>query len=176
MERTDLINNLIKENGYKSYLEIGFGDGVNFSNIICENKISVDPNQPAAFVMSSDDYFSINKVMFDIVFVDGLHIAEQVERDVLNSLKFLNKNGVIVIHDCTPSAEVKQLRERNCRDWQGDVWKGIVSLARMGYLMRLIEIESGIVLLKNETKKYKISSGEMTWTWYLNNFKKMLCE
>ena len=33
------------------------------------------------------------KIKFDVIFIDGLHLAEQVERDIENSLDFfLNKN------------------------------------------------------------------------------------
>ena len=39
MQRFDIINNLIKEKGYKSYLEIGVQNGVCFENIVCEKKI-----------------------------------------------------------------------------------------------------------------------------------------
>jgi len=43
MNRTQLINSLIKEHGFKYYLEIGLGNGKNFANIECENKAGIDP-------------------------------------------------------------------------------------------------------------------------------------
>jgi hypothetical protein len=174
-ERTFLINKLIKDNGYLSYLEIGYQWGLNFDNVICDKKVSVDPEVKfnADFTMSSDQFFEINKDKFDIVFIDGMHLREYVLRDVYNSLSILNENGVIVIHDCIPTHEHNQFRERISRNWQGDVWKAIVQLAQDGHLMQLLNVETGIVLLWNLKKEYHIPEGELTWQWLNDNFKQI---
>lgn len=44
MMRWDIINHLIKENGYKTYLEIGYYKGWSFDRIECDSKTAVDPN------------------------------------------------------------------------------------------------------------------------------------
>lgn len=49
--------------------------------------------------MSSDKFFKINKIFFDVVFIDGLHKYEQCQRDCMNSMKFLNQGGIIIFHD-----------------------------------------------------------------------------
>jgi len=49
--------------------------------------------------MTSDTFFLKNKRTFDIIFIDGLHIYDQVKRDVLNSIKVLNKDGFILLYD-----------------------------------------------------------------------------
>jgi hypothetical protein len=173
MERTDLINKLIKDNGYKSYLEIGISSGINFNGVECDKKISVDPKFEADFKIDSEEFFEINKSKFDIIFIDGLHLAEQVYKDAINSLKALNKKGIILIHDCLPNAEHKQYRERISKDWQGDVWKGVIKLAKDGYKMELSTLESGIILLKKEKKDYKIPKGQLNWEWFVKNFRKI---
>ena len=44
MNRTEIINQLIKIYGYKTYLEIGVGNpAINFNKILCIKKIGVDP-------------------------------------------------------------------------------------------------------------------------------------
>jgi predicted O-methyltransferase YrrM len=175
LDRTLLINKLINENGYKRYLEIGVGSGMNFNQVECKKKFSVDPNGNAYYTGTSDKFFEQNNVPFDIVFVDGLHLAYQAEKDTLNSLKVLRPGGVIVIHDCLPAKEERQFPERVTKNWQGDVWKAIVSLAHAGWLMKLLEIETGIVLLWPDKKKYSIPEGELTWDWFQKHFKNMLC-
>jgi len=101
--RTDLINYFIKLFNYKSYLEIGVMHvGKNFNKIECEDKVGVDPNGKTTFTGTSDEFFQQNEEKFDIIFIDGLHEATQVKRDILNSLKHLNKNGTIVCHDVSP--------------------------------------------------------------------------
>lgn len=174
MERTDLINNLIADNGYKSYLEIGYGDGINFYNVECYAKVSVDPFHTPTLLMTSDEFFKQNVNKFDLIFIDGLHQSEQVVRDVKNSINVLNKKGTILIHDCKPRQEIHQSREKKSVTWNGDVWKAIVQLAKEGYNMELLPIDvTGIVKLVAGKKTFNVAEGELTWDWYLSNYIKM---
>ena len=77
------------------------------------------------------------------------------------------------LHSITQIKDEKTLREKISKCWLGDVWNAIVFFARQGYNMELIEIETGIIILKNETHKYKIPHGELTWKWYQKNFDKI---
>jgi hypothetical protein len=133
MTRTELINSLIKQNNYESYLEIGVNTpsqpGYNWDGVEIDLKHGVDPNVNTTFKMESDEFFKnyINR-KYDIVFVDGLHIFEQAYRDIINSLNNLEENGVIVVHDCNPITEITQRVIRASDAWHGDVWKAIVKL------------------------------------------------
>ena len=142
--RWDVINTLIKKYGYKNYLEIGLAHGDCYDKISCTKKANVDPmddpNQRVPmYKMTSDEFFeneapSLEK--WDIIFIDGLHRDFQVDKDIENSLKFLNKNGSIVLHDCSPAEERHQLISEKggrvsaaitgTKEWNGDVWKSIV--------------------------------------------------
>lgn len=108
MKRFDIINHLIKKNNYKTYLEIGTQFGNCFSEIRIDHKVCVDPEkryENLTHEMTSDEFFDKNTETFDIVFVDGLHLEHQSTKDILNSLKCLNPNGTIVVHDCLPHCE-----------------------------------------------------------------------
>jgi predicted O-methyltransferase YrrM len=48
---------------------------------------------------TSDDFFIKNKENFDIIYVDGLHEYSQVKKDLINVLKFLNPDGIIICDD-----------------------------------------------------------------------------
>ena len=87
MYRWEIINREIKLNKYISYLEIGVENGFNFGKINAVKKLATDPDPKSAAThfMSSDDFFKQNKKKFDIVFIDGLHHADQVYRDICNS-------------------------------------------------------------------------------------------
>jgi hypothetical protein len=133
MNRTELINRLIKKYDYKSYLEIGVNTpaqpGYNWVGIKIETKHGVDPNVDTTYRMESDTFFSEHiSQKYDIIFVDGLHLFEQVYKDIINSLENLNEGGVIVVHDCNPITEITQRRLRASDSWHGDVWKSIVKL------------------------------------------------
>ena len=44
----------------------------------------------------------------------------------MNSIKVLNKNGMIILHDCLPPSINHQRVPRTRYSWNGDVWKSIV--------------------------------------------------
>ena len=128
MNRTKIINEIIKKTSAKSYLEIGVSDGSNFENIFCLDKTGVDPdpNSPATIKSTSDDFFEKNTKTFDVIFIDGLHHSDQVIRDIENSLTVLNPGGVIVCHDMNPEKEEHQIIPFSGGIWNGDCWRALV--------------------------------------------------
>jgi len=133
MNRTKVINKLIADNGYESYLEIGVYDGKNFENVICTAKVGVDPNLPPSLQgksifnkASSDDFFHNNVDKFDLIFIDGDHESEQVEKDIVNAYKSLNKDGMILLHDCNPPTYESQVVPRIQGEYCGTVWRSVV--------------------------------------------------
>ncbi len=142
--RTDIINYFVSLIDAQYYLEIGVRDPrKNYNRVECANKFSVDPgiefeDNPVDFKMTSDLFFKNLKsndltitphIKFDIIFIDGLHISDQVERDITNSLEFLNDNGFIILHDCNPPSEFHQREQYNFVNsparsfWNGTTWK-----------------------------------------------------
>jgi len=159
MKRWDLINYLIEKFNYKTYLEIGVDSGTCFSNVIVIDKVSVDPAieyswaQPT-FKMTSDEFFANNNLKFDIIFIDGLHHSEQVDKDIQNSINCLTENGCVLIHDANPYSEIAQRVPRESRYWTGDVWKSIVkyraSNSSLGcVVLDLRPTEEGTAIIKN---------------------------
>ena len=132
-KRWDIINMLIKKHDYHSFLEIGTAEGETFNHVIIDKKVSVDPNPntKATYVMTSDEYFKrYTKHNYDIIFIDGLHEAEQVWRDIQNALKHLTLRGMIVMHDVYPSSKEMQEPFHGQHFWTGDVWKAFIKARR----------------------------------------------
>lgn len=126
--RIQIIQKIIDTHKFNSYLEIGCYNDDCFSKINASKKVGVDPFLGGNVRMTSDDFFNINKEKFDCIFIDGLHIYEQVKKDITNSLKFLNDNGVILVHDCLPESIFEQAVPRSKRRFKGDSWKAIVEM------------------------------------------------
>ena len=124
--RKFIVQDIIDTNKYNSYLEIGCFDDELFDFIKINNKIGVDPVTGGTVRLTSDQFFSKNNEYFDCIFIDGLHTYNQVKKDIQNSLKFLNNNGVILLHDCLPNNFYEQATPRCQFTWNGDVWKAIV--------------------------------------------------
>ena len=64
----------------------------NFENEIKDKRVEI-------FRGTSDNFFLRNKIKFDLIYIDGNHLYEYVKRDISNSLKYLNINGIIVLDD-----------------------------------------------------------------------------
>ena len=135
------------------YLEIGcdLDDVFNSIPIIPSNKIGIDPNRGGNHKMTSDDFFKQNDKNFDVIFIDGLHTYEQTQKDVINSLKFLNTDGIIFIHDLLPLDEIVGNETKYLPGWSGDVWKVAVELSQSeGLDFKIVNIDTGIGILKKK--------------------------
>ena len=124
--RYDIINKIIIKKNYTSYLEIGCFKDETFNQINIKKKVGVDPASGGNLRMTSDQFFKDNKEKFDLIFIDGLHVYEQVIKDIFNSIKVLKENGIILVHDCLPRKLWYQTPTRMSDTWNGDVWKAIV--------------------------------------------------
>lgn len=177
MKRTQVINHLIKQNNYKKYLEIGTQKkSQNFNNISCDYKISVDPDSKsdADFKGTSDEFFQQNKEKFDLIFVDGLHLHEQVFKDILNALMFLEINGTIVCHDMLPINEKEQIREIQ-NIWTGDCWKAWIKCRSLfeNLEMFVIDTDYGIGIIKKGKQELIKLPEILDWNYFLQNKKLM---
>ena len=149
--RWDLIKFLNTKYDYKNYLEIGCDQDKLFQRIDIKNKFGIDPVSGGNVRKTSDDFFSTNKTKFDLVFIDGLHEYEQVKKDILNSLKFLNPDGIVLVHDCLPESMSKQAVPRYRSIWNGDVWKAIVDLrCKENINIYTCNIDQGIGVIQNK--------------------------
>lgn len=170
MQRYDIINSIIQQNGFKSYLEIGVCDpSICFDKIKCESKDSVDPGvefgmNPVTYPFTSDEFFKmlgdgeLDKIYdykWDVIFIDGLHISDQVLRDVINSLQHLNPNGYILLHDCNPP-DIFHAREDyyvngQQRPWNGTVWKALYFLRANSDLdVCTVNTDWGVGIVRNQ--------------------------
>jgi hypothetical protein len=125
--RLTIVLETIQRKKLNSYLEIGCFDNELFNQIKI-NKTGVDPFKGGNVKLTSDIFFKNNNKKYDCIFIDGLHTYKQVKKDILNSLKYLNKNGIIFLHDCLPNNVYEQNVPRSTYIWHGDVWKAIVEM------------------------------------------------
>ena len=177
--RLDLIQLIIKKNEYKKYLEIGCNQDEVFNKIDID-KIGVDPISGGNFRGTSDEFFLKNTFKFDCIFIDGLHVYEQAIKDILNSIKFLNKNGVIILHDCLPKSIEHQRVPRSRYNWNGDVWKAIVEVRtwnNFDTFTILADEGLGIIKKRNNPNVLNIenkSFKNLKFKFFYNNYKEIM--
>jgi hypothetical protein len=145
--RTVVINYLLNLlNRDTLFLEIGIRNPEdNYDHVQATKKYSVDPGiehdvNHADFPITSDEFFEklragvvLDKdIRFDVIFVDGLHLAEQADRDIANSFEFLKEDGFVVVHDCNPPTVWHARETFNYqftpaeKNWNGTTWKAFV--------------------------------------------------
>lgn len=188
---TQLLNALIDKYGLKSYLEIGVQNPANnFDKVNVTGKVGVDPclfvKEDTAgnrfYSMSSDDFFSAQcgLTKFDLIFIDGLHHADQVKRDFENSLRCLSDNGFIVIHDVLPENEAGTIVPRETKQWWGDVYKWAMTLPEhyKDITWKTFDIDNGcMVVYKTQPGKVFLmshTSHPITWDSYLRDGRRVM--
>jgi hypothetical protein len=178
--KSDLINYIIKQHDYRTYLEIGVRHGYNFDSIRISLKESVDPDLKffATYKMTSDEFFNrpchINH--YDVVFIDGMHLWEYAFADITNSLKYLSPYYIIV-HDCNPIAEKNQLRS-NCKFWNGDVWKAWVYLRQFQQEdldLFVVDIDQGCgIITDGHHERFRLPGKNINWKSFEKNREEWL--
>jgi len=175
-----LFKKLFKKKNFKSYLEIGCFDDELFNHINCQFKIGVDPVSGGTIRKTSDQFFKDNNYNFDCIFIDGLHEYNQVKKDIMNSLNFLNQEGIILIHDCLPNNFYAQATPRCQYEWNGDVWKAIVEFrTRKEIDVYTCYADYGIgVILKRQNKNLltypKKDYSKLKFSEYYNNYNRLM--
>lgn len=177
--RTSIINHLIYKHKLNSYLEIGVRDGRNFEKIVINRKVGVDPFPKKKlnnlFEITSDEFFKINKKFFDIIFIDGLHLEHQVDKDINESLNILSKDGFIILHDCNPPSEFQQ-RENYEVDgkfppWNGTVWKSFAKLRMKNPNLKMycVNCDWGVGIIQRGNSKNFNSNKKLDYNFLKTN-------
>jgi hypothetical protein len=99
----------------------------------------------------------------DVVLIDGDHSFEQTLKDVNNCLRYLCDDGVIVMHDCSPSCEISATPSKDIHtatemlknrpewtgEWSGDTWRAIVHLrsTRNDLHIFVLDIDCGLGII-----------------------------
>ena len=154
-----IINEFIRKYKYKTYLEIGIDEGKTFRNVNCSKKVGVDPlpKVKCNYHMTSDMFFSqlADDIRLDIIFIDGNHIEDYVDRDIDNSLNHISDNGTILLHDCNPKTEELQCPygesvTKKVKAWCGQVWRAYltIKLRRNDLEFYVIDIGHGMGVIR----------------------------
>jgi hypothetical protein len=178
--RWDVINGLVKEMGYESYLEIGVRKGACFNNVKLGHKVGVDPASPVDGVrkMASDEFFATDASTFDIIFLDGDHRWPQVTRDLVNALARLNPGGTVVMHDCMAPIQKHATMKHTSGRWNGTVWRafGMFRMTRPDLEMWTIKDDHGVGIVRPGAQQvYQMhSASEFSHDYYKHFMKEVL--
>jgi predicted O-methyltransferase YrrM len=153
----------------RCYVEIGVGPGDSLALVRPGTRaIAIDPapriEQPIAWDQlslvetTSDEFFAgpaaamLEPDGFDLAFVDGSHLFEQVVEDFLNLERYAAPGAVIVMHDTLPLDSATATPDRITTFWSGDAWKAVAVLLELRPHLRIDTIATaptGLTLVRD---------------------------
>ena len=144
------------------YLEIGVRRGHSLA-LAQGSAVGIDPAPdvtmplPAGAVVypeTSDRFFdhSAQSALgggVDLAFIDGMHHAENVLRDIMGVECHARPNALVAVDDIFPNHPLQAERCRRTRAWCGDVWKimGCLARYRPDLLLLRLDVEPAGLLL-----------------------------
>ena len=198
-----LIEKLLKECGinFFKFTSDGSNNGMEIT-LKATNKLpfKMPYNHKSEFYYETSDHFFanhapllFNETPIDVAFLDGLHTYHQTYLDVVNTLDFISRGGIILMHDCNPPTEAAAFPAPSLveaaklnlpgwiNQWCGDVWKSIVRLRSTRNDLRVFVLDCdfgiGVVYRGKPEEKLDISIPEienMTYRDLQKNRKQLL--
>lgn len=164
MNRYEFLDELHQQLRPRGYLEIGVQSGASLTLATCP-AVGIDPDPhvtepvgPSTTVVTatSDDFFTRPNPPvpqpLDLVFIDGLHLFEQVLRDFGHVQRYTNPRTVVVFDDVLPRTVDEATRVMPPRgDWAGDVWRirPWLALNRPDLQLTLVDLApTGLLLVR----------------------------
>jgi hypothetical protein len=173
----------------KRYLEIGTQHGMSLSlargqAVAIDPKFLFEPSWPETpgihlFEMTSDAFFAAHDPCeilggpVELAFIDGMHLADFVLRDLYNVERYCSENSLIVLHDAIPRNFEMTERDRRTEarrdkelawNWTGDVWRVVPLLRRERPELSIQVLDcppTGLVLVGNLDPRYRMPEGRL---------------
>ena len=169
MRRHDLMGRLHELLRPRTYLEIGVSRGGSLAQSRTRT-VAVDPFFEVRHELrcdvhlvrtSSDEFFAreepfahFDEPLVDLAFIDGMHLAEYVLRDVINTERYTHPASVIVLDDMLPRTADMAGRDRTLGRqkgaWTGDVYKIVPDIRALRPDLVCIEVDTlptGVVVI-----------------------------
>jgi hypothetical protein len=145
----DIVNRLIRQFGFKRYLEYNKFDGTQcFSQIACESKtlafipehayldaptterlLQTAQSVPASAIQTLEQLLERHAGQgFDLILYDPVHVRPEVDLAIRALPALLNPGGILVVHDCNPENEALTSVRRRPGSWVGETYKAFALL------------------------------------------------
>ena len=169
MRRLDLMARLHELLRPRTYFEVGVNLGVSLAQSRTRT-VAVDPFFEVRHELhcdlhlvrtTSDEFFArdepfahFDEPLIDLAFIDGMHLAEYVLRDVVNTERYTHPASVIVLDDMLPRHPDMAGRDRTLGRqrgaWTGDIYKILPDIRALRPDLVCIEVDTlptGLVIL-----------------------------
>ncbi|RSZ60469.1 hypothetical protein HF313_19725 [Massilia atriviolacea] len=147
--KADVINRLVRQFGYKRYLEYNKLDGGKcFADVVCESKtlafipehayLDADATERllgTTATFGTRDILTLPQLLerhagerFDLILYDPVHVRPEVDQVARALPALLNPGGILIVHDCNPEKEEITTVKRCPGAWVGETYKAFALL------------------------------------------------
>ena len=117
------------DNDHSEFLQNNEEMNFDFNMSICKNSDKIKIHKT-----TSDIFFENNNNFYNFIYIDGCHEENFIMRDMENSFKFLEKNGIMWMDDYMGGDGIKI---RNVMDTFLEKYKGQYELIHKGYQLAI---------------------------------------
>ncbi|NHZ89875.1 hypothetical protein F2P45_12750 [Massilia sp. CCM 8733] len=149
ISKGDVVNRLVRQFGFKRYLEYNKLDGGKcFSEVVCDSKTLAFIPEHAYLDGATTERLleTVKKVGtgailtlpqllerhagqgFDVILYDPVHVRPEVDLVVRALPALLNPGGILIVHDCNPEDEAITSVKRRPGAWVGETYKAFALL------------------------------------------------
>ena len=119
----------INNNDHIQFLQNNEEMNFDFNISSCRNSNKIIINK-----ITSDLFFENNNKMYNFIYIDGNHEIDFIYRDMENSFKFLEKNGIMWMDDYGGGDGIKI---KNTMNWFLEKYKDQYEVIHMGYQLAI---------------------------------------
>jgi len=84
----------ITNNDHQDYLKNNEEQNFDYNVSICKNNTKLD-----VIKTTSDIFFETNEIFYNFIYIDGCHECDYIKRDLENSFRFLEPDGIMWMDD-----------------------------------------------------------------------------
>jgi predicted O-methyltransferase YrrM len=104
----------------------------NISNCKNTDKITI-------YKITSDKFFENNNKTYNFIYIDGCHQTDFITRDMENTFKYLEQNGIMWMDDYRGGDDEHPLKIKKTMDNFLEKYKGQYILIHMGYQLAILK-------------------------------------
>jgi predicted O-methyltransferase YrrM len=124
----------INNNDHSDFLQNNEEQNFDYNISKCKNSDKVIIHK-----ITSDKFFETNKKTYNFIYIDGCHQTDFITRDMENSFKYLEQNGIMWMDDYRGGDDKHPRKIKKTMDNFLEKYKGQYILIHMGYQLAILK-------------------------------------
>jgi predicted O-methyltransferase YrrM len=136
----------IETNDHKQFLLNNQEKNFDYNLSVCKNSDKITIHK-----ITSDKFFETNKNTFNFIYIDGCHEPEFIIKDMENSFKILEKNGIMWMDDYEGGDDIQKIIKNTMNSFL-EKYRGQYEIIHAGYQLAIRKLSK--LSLRTRFQKY----------------------